>query len=154
MHQTLNISQGCRPERICMMNFTHKHSTPHWEQEGSHLAKLDCHFHKLVVLYAVLTATTHFLPDCGTPRRARGCEGPFNAACGFNYYYFAPIFAILRTLPCSKTHETLHKNQSCDHLTYFMGFTSGRGQTAPQRPLEMFKNSWKISGLTDWYEIW
>ncbi len=23
-------------------------------------------------------------PDCGAPQRARGCEGPFNAACGFN----------------------------------------------------------------------
>ncbi len=29
-------------------------------------------------------AERSFFPDCGTPRRARGCEGPFNAACGFN----------------------------------------------------------------------
>ncbi len=144
MHQTLNISQGCRPEHICMTNFTHKQSTPHWEQEVSHLVKLDCHFHKLVALYAVLTASTRFFPDCSTPRRARGCEGPFNAACGFNYYYyyyFAPIFAIFRALLCSKTHENWPKNQSCDHLTYFIGFASGRGQMAPQRPLYMFKNS-------------
>ncbi len=157
MHQTLNISQGCRPERICMTNVTHKHSTPHWEQEVSHLVKLDCHFHKLVALYAVLTATTHFFPDCCTPRRARGCEGPFNAACGFNsssYFFSALINCFLGTLTYSKTHETWHKNQSCGHLTYFIDFTSGRGQTAPQRPLEVLKNSWKISGFTDSYEIW
>ncbi len=36
----------------------------------------------------MLTASTHFFPDCNTPQRARGCEGPFNAACGFNYYYY------------------------------------------------------------------
>ncbi len=29
-----------------------------------------------------------------------------------------------------------------------------RGQMAPQRPLEMTKNPWKISGSTDSYEIW
>ena len=27
-------------------------------------------------------------PDRLAPRRARMCEGPFNAACSFNYYYY------------------------------------------------------------------
>ncbi len=125
MHQILNISQGCRPERICMTISTHRHSAPNWDQEVSHLVKLDRHFHKFVPLYAVLTALTCIFPNCGSPRRARRSEGPFIAACGFNYYYFSgQFFAILRALPCSKTHETWHKNQSCDHLTYFIAFTS------------------------------
>ncbi len=142
MHQTLSISQGCRPERICMTIFTHRHSTPYWDQEVSPSVKLDRHFHKLILLYAVPTITTCFFPDCSTPRRAQGCEGPFNAACGFNYYYYAAhINWILRPFPCTKSHEIWHKNQSCDLLTYFIDFASGRGQMAPQRPLEIFKNS-------------
>ncbi len=156
MHQTLNIWRGCRPERICMMIFTHRRSAPYWDQDVSLLVKLDYHSQELVALYTLLTATTCFSPDSCTPRKAWGCEGPFNAACGFNYYSFfsALINCFLGTLTYSKTHETWHKNQSCGHLTYFIGFTSGRGQTAPQRPLEVLKNSWKISGLTDSYEIW
>ena len=71
MNHTFNISQGCQPERICMTNFTYRHSTPHWEQEVSHLVKLNCHFHKLVELYAVLTATTRFFPDGRGGARAR-----------------------------------------------------------------------------------
>ncbi len=59
----------------------------------------------------------------------------------FSYYYFTHINGFLMTLTYSKTHQTLHKNQSCDHLTYFMDFASGRGLMAPQRPLEIFKNS-------------
>ncbi len=48
----------------------------------------------------------------------------------------------------SKAYEVWHK------FTYFIGFATGRGQMAPQRPLEMVKNAEKISGLTDSYEIW
>ncbi len=135
----------CPSEETDMPTTAHAHCAPYWEQEGSLLVKL-YHFHKLVALYAVLTATTCYFPNCDPPRRARVCEGPFNTACSFNsrnsYYYFSgQFFAILRALPCSKTHETWQKNQSCDHLTYFIAFANGRGQTAPQRPLETIKNS-------------
>ena len=47
----------------------------------------------------------------------------------------------------SKAYKVWHK------FTYFIGFASGRGQMAPQRPLEMVKNSGKISGLTEEDEI-
>ncbi len=108
MHQTLNISQGFLPECICMTIFTHRHSAPYGDQEVSPSVKLDRHFHKLVWLYAVLTAPTCIFPDCGTPRRARRCEGPFNAACSFNFVLFSVqcffcLFIFLSTLSVWKT---------------------------------------------------
>ncbi len=155
MHQTLNIWQGCRPERICMTMFTHRHSVPYCDWQISVLVKLVYLFQELVALYTLLTATTCFIPDCGSPRRARGCEGPFNAACGFNYYYFCgKTKGFLRPWTYSIPHQTLHKNQSRWKIWYFIVFATGRGQMAPQRPLEVVKNSCKISGLTDSHEIW
>ena len=35
--------------------------------------------------------------DCAVPRRAQGCEGPFIAACSFNFYYFLHCRTILKT---------------------------------------------------------
>ncbi len=35
-----------------------------------------------------LIAATCFLPDCSPPWRAPWCEGLFNAACSFYYYYY------------------------------------------------------------------
>ncbi len=51
-------------------------------------------------------------------------------------------------------HQTSHACELWHKFTYFNSFASGHGQMAPQRPLEMVKNSGKISDLTDEDEIW
>ncbi len=92
MHHTLNISQGCRPEGICMTIFTSRRNAPYWDQEVSPSVELDRHFHKFVPLDVVLFALTCILPDCNTPRRVRRSEGPFIAACGFNLCCYSILF--------------------------------------------------------------
>ncbi len=75
LSEILNVCSDCPSEETDIPTTAHRHSAPYWEQEVSHLVKLDYHFHELVVLYTVLTATTCFFPDCSTPRRARVHQG-------------------------------------------------------------------------------
>ena len=115
---------------------------------------------------------TATLPDgCGGARarssplaaliRARAPNGARTYCNWRNYYYYYYYYyfcgktkGFLRPWTFSTPHQTLHKNQSRWKIWYFIVFATGRGPTAPQRPLEVVKNSCKISGLTDSHEIW
>ncbi len=118
MHQTLNISQGCQPEHICMTNFPHRHSAPYWEQEVNLLVKLDCHFLVVVVSHTVRSVTTCFFPDCGTPRWVRVCEGPLNAACSFNFICYYRLMAIL--IDCYNKYTGAQLSSRRNHISSFL----------------------------------
>jgi len=67
------------------------------------------------------------------------CEGPFNAACSFNYFFFYPMIAFLRAWTYSKSPRILHTRHVWWKIRYFMVITKGRDKMAQRRPLTVFK---------------
>ncbi len=142
LSEILNVWLECPSEETDMPITAHAHCAPYWKREVSLLLQLPdgCRGARAHSMLLAALIRAWALKWCKDLLKFKGCF----------FIIIIPVkwTGFLRALTSSKSHEIWQKNQLWWKFTYFIGFASGWGKMAPHHPLDTFKKSLKISGLT------